>query len=228
MSRRPGDTWPMIVGMSIIAAGIIGFPMISENTADVCNAAERRFVRITSGADLGSAFLGLLQSSFSNGAVVRTYVQTQYPNVPPFLACYGIYYRQLFDPSLPGIPFQPKPGLPTQAVPPNEGIRWKRVDISRRVGAKGEMFNPSTVFQGPIETIAVRLDYENARAGIDTASFNFVDPEGPVVKSCGPIQLTPGNGSAWCNFNLYLSMGQYKFDVFINNGFLVAVPFTVN
>ena len=92
--------WLLLVVL-LLAAIAIGYPLLNEDAGNECSALERRLITALSERNHDPAtvlFLQALQSSFSNGAVVRSMVKRRSPDMPAGIACGIAYWRILFDP----------------------------------------------------------------------------------------------------------------------------------
>jgi hypothetical protein len=91
-------------GLALFAViGLIGFgyPMLNEDTGNLCGALESRLISLAEmrDADQSSKIILLsLQSSLSNGSVIRVALKQQHPDVPVSLACGITYWRLMFNP----------------------------------------------------------------------------------------------------------------------------------
>jgi hypothetical protein len=92
----------LLLGVLLLAGIAVGYPLLNENTNDLCNALERRLISVITAdqKDPGAViFLGILQKSFSGGSLVRTLIKQREPNLPPDVACGAAYWRLVLDPA---------------------------------------------------------------------------------------------------------------------------------
>ena len=91
----------VLSALLIVAAGVFFYPQINESSSSVCAAVEKRFARDAftdaTGADV---FMAMLISGASDGALARSLVKAQSPNLPASLSCMTFYYRLMLDPSI--------------------------------------------------------------------------------------------------------------------------------
>jgi hypothetical protein len=90
-----------VFAISLILLIGFGYPMLNEDTGNLCSALERRLISLAYRHDSdqsGKIILGSLQSSLSNGSVVRIALTQQHPDMPASLTCGLTYWRAMLDP----------------------------------------------------------------------------------------------------------------------------------
>lgn len=91
----------LILALFLLAGVAVGYPLLNENTNDLCDAAERRIVSAAAGEGTdrpNAALLGMLQKSNANGTLIRSLVQQYAPGLPIDVACAAVYWRVVVDP----------------------------------------------------------------------------------------------------------------------------------
>lgn len=91
----------LLTFLAVAAAILVGWPLFSEDTSDMCQAVESKaLVAGTAGSgDAGNLFaLQMLQRNVSHGEMVRSVARQRYPGIPPFLTCTYIYWRVTAEP----------------------------------------------------------------------------------------------------------------------------------
>lgn len=86
----------LIVVILIAAAAI---PLLVEQTMSPCEALERRLVNMAareSGDGVVAALIGNVAQGVTGGELASVAVKQEYPNLPPPLACYVVYYRAYY------------------------------------------------------------------------------------------------------------------------------------
>ena len=88
----------------IFAIGLIvligfGYPVLNEDTWSLCSALERHLISHEHDSDQSNKIiLGFLQSSLSNGSLVRVALKQLHPYMPVSLICGLTYWRVMIDP----------------------------------------------------------------------------------------------------------------------------------
>ena len=86
-----------------LLALLLIYPLINEETSSACHAVEKRTIteiaRTSGKQDMGAAFMLGLAGEVSNGVFASGAVKTMYPNIPPVVGCFAVYYQMTFDPA---------------------------------------------------------------------------------------------------------------------------------
>jgi hypothetical protein len=93
----------LVALLALFAVVSFGYPLLSEDSGNECDAFERLAVRLTLGtAPRQSNAPDLLISQFlqglSKGQFARAEARDRYPNVPVTVACTMLYWRAVSDP----------------------------------------------------------------------------------------------------------------------------------
>jgi hypothetical protein len=93
----------LVALLALVAVVSFGYPLLSEDSGNECDAFERLAVRLTLGtAPRRSPTPDLLISQFlqglSKGQFARAEARDRYPNVPATVACTILYWRAVADP----------------------------------------------------------------------------------------------------------------------------------
>lgn len=88
----------------MIIVGLVGiYPLINESSITSCAALESRFIvefaRVAKPNERDAIFAMAFAGAISGGSFASGAVKIKHPNLPPFVGCYLLYYRLVFQPN---------------------------------------------------------------------------------------------------------------------------------
>lgn len=95
----------MIRLLIVLLAAAAAIPLLVEQTMSPCEALERRLVNMAareSGDGIVAALIGNVAQGVTGGGLASIAVKQEYPNLPPPVGCYVVYYRAYYQSIIEG------------------------------------------------------------------------------------------------------------------------------
>jgi hypothetical protein len=211
----------------VAATTFFAYPLLNEDADGECSALEQRVRANASHDSAGFLIVGQLYGSSSSEPSGEAYARDRHPMLPAVAGCALEYWRAAFDsppparlpaaPSVAAAPSAPaRPPAPQQPATPLASV------TARGITPNGDPISPASVFTLPLNSIAIRVDYE----GRPTATLRFQLMQGKAVLATCPAERVAG-GPTWCNFNVELRKGLYSITFTADRELLGQFPFTV-
>jgi hypothetical protein len=206
----------------LLAALFFAYPLLSEDSGGECSALAQHVEHLTSRDGAGRLIIGHYAPAAAapDGAALAA---QQYPALPRAAACALAYWRSMLQPAPPtAVAAMETPSAPPAAAPSAPPAAAPLTPtISRDITPNGDPISPATIFETPMPSVAVRVDYPGRAQG--PLRFQLLRGR-TVLSSC---KAETGGQSAWCAFNLDLRKGNYTIAFGAGNTMVGEFPFTV-